>query len=91
MSDEAQTPQLPDVDFSNFVLSLAATAMVQLGLIPDPESGQPIEPNLLVARHTIDTLEMLREKTEGNLADDESKLLDGLLYDLRTQFVEKGK
>ena len=88
MSD-AQT--LPQVDFSNFVLSLAATAMVQLGIVPDPESGETVEPNLLLARHTIDTLEMLRDKTRNNLEPDETKLLDSLLYELRMRAVEVKK
>jgi len=79
---------LPDVDFSNFVLSLAATAMVQLGVVPDPESGEPVEANPLLARHTIDTLEMIRDKTRGNLEEEEEKLLDSMLYELRMRFVE---
>jgi hypothetical protein len=91
MSDEAKAPELPAVDFSNFVLSLAATAMVQLGMVPDPETGTTVEPNLPIAQHTIDTLAMMREKTRGNLDDDEEKLLDSMLYELRMRFVEAGK
>ena len=83
-------PPLPEVDFSNFVLSLAATAMVQLGIVPDPESGQSVEPNTLLARHTIDTLEMIREKTLGNLDSEEEKLLESMLYELRMRCVEAG-
>ena len=91
MSDDTTAPELPQVDFSNFVLSLAATAMVQLGMVPDPESGQTVEPNLPIAKHTIDTLALLREKTQGNLDDEEEKLLDSMLYELRLRFVEAGK
>ena len=90
MSSNEKAPQLPEIDFSNFVLSLAATAMVQLGIIPDPETGESLDPNVVIARHTIDTLEMLREKTRGNLDDDEAKLLDSMLYELRMRTVEKG-
>ena len=83
--------ELPVIDFSNFVLSLAATAMVQLGLVPDPETGETVEINLPIAQHTIDTLVMLREKTQGNLDDEEEKLLDSMLYELRMRFVEAGE
>ena len=48
-------------------------------------------PDRGAARHTIDTLEMLRDKTEGNLDEEETKLLDGLLYELRMRYVEAGK
>ena len=91
MSDETKAPELPEVDFSNFVLSLAATAMVQLGMVPDPETGEAGEPNLLIAQHTIDTLAMMREKTQGNLDTEEEQLLDSMLYELRMRFVEAGK
>ena len=86
--DGAAPASLPQVDFSNFVLSLAATAMMQLGMVPDHETGQLAEPNLLLGRHTIDTLELLQEKTRGNLEPDEEKLLDSMIYELRMRFVE---
>jgi hypothetical protein len=81
------------IDFSTFVLSLGTSALYQLGKIGDPESGAegPVEPNLPVARQTIDTLEMLTEKTRGNLTDAESKLLESILYELHMRFVEAGK
>jgi hypothetical protein len=89
MSSDEKAPQLPEIDFSNFVLSLAASAMMQLGIVPDPETGESLEPDFMIARHTIDTLEMLREKTRGNLDDEEAKLLDSMLYELRMRAVEK--
>ena len=91
MSDENNALELPEVDFSNFVLSLAATAMGSLGMVPDPETGETIEPNRPIAQHTIDTLTLLREKTQGNLDDGEEKLLDSMIYELRMRFVEAGK
>jgi len=91
LSEQTPEARLPEVDFSNFVLSLAATAMVQLGMVPDPESGETVTPNLPIAQHTIDSLAMLREKTKGNLDDEEEKLLDSMLYELRLRFVEAGK
>ena len=51
--------ELPQIDFSTFVLSLAASAMVQLGMAPGPEGEKREAPDLPMARHTIDTLEML--------------------------------
>lgn len=79
---------LPQVDFSTFVLSLATAALYQLGAVPDPQSGASVEPDPLVARQTLETLEMLREKTRGNLSEEERKLIDSLLYDLRLRYVE---
>ena len=55
------------------------------------ETVEPVEPNLPVARQTIDTLEMLTEKTRGNLTDTESKLLESILYELHMRFVEASK
>ena len=85
---KTEAPPPPPIDFSMFVLSLASTAMVHLGLAPDPETGAPREAAPELARETIDLLGMLREKTRGNLTDEEQKFLDTLLYDLRMQFVE---
>jgi len=81
------------IDFSTFVLSLGTSALYQLGEIGDSESGaeEPVEPNLPVARQTIDVLEMLTEKTRGNLTDTESKLLESILYELHMRFVEANK
>jgi len=81
------------IDFSTLVLSLGTTALYQLGEIADAESGAEgrVEPNLPIARQTIDTLEMLAEKTRGNLTDTESKLLESILYELHMKFVEAGK
>ena len=91
MTDRTQDGELPEVDFSNFVLSLAATAMVQLGMVPDPETGQSVQPNLPIAQHTIDTLVLLQEKTAGNLDGEEEKLLESMIYELRLRYVEAGK
>jgi hypothetical protein len=80
---------LPSVDFATFALSLGSSALYHMGLVPDPESGRPVaEPNLVLARQTIDTLEMLEAKTRGNLDEQESRLLESLLYELRMRYVE---
>ena len=86
MSDE------PRVDFSSFCLSLASSALFHLGAVPHPDDGAVLEkPNLALARQTIDALEMLEAKTRGNLGDDEARLLEGLLYELRMHFVAANK
>ena len=82
---------LPSVDFSSFVLSLGTSALYHLGMVRDPETGDPVEPNLPVARQTIDTVEMLQEKTQGNLSDEESALIRNLLTELRMHYLEASK
>ena len=79
---------MPQVTFSTFILSLASTALVQLGEVPNPETGQ-IEHNLPLGKHTIDVLDMLRSKTQPCLDNEEKRLLDGILYELRLKYVLK--
>ncbi|MBI4803645.1 MAG: DUF1844 domain-containing protein [Desulfovibrio sp.] len=79
---------LPKVEFITFIYSLASAAMVHMGEMPEPESGQVVS-NLPLAKHTIDTLAMLQEKTTGNLADDEAKQLSDILGHLRMLFVRR--
>jgi hypothetical protein len=73
--------------FDMLVSYLSTTAMFQLGLLEGP-GGERIPPDLPNARRTIDLLQVLQEKTRGNLTQREAKLLDDLLYDLRLSFVE---
>jgi len=87
-SPEHAPDAIPKIDFSTFVISLGTSAMVHMGRVNDPEQGEPAEVNLVLARQTIDTLEMLSEKTHGNLGAQEAKLIESLLYELRMQFVE---
>ena len=82
-------PPTPGVDFSSLCLSLATSALYHLGVVAHPETQQRIPAvELPLARQTIDTLEMLEQKTRGNLEPDEAKLLESLLYELRMHFVE---
>ena len=76
--------------FNTLVSYLSTTAMFQLGLLAGP-AGERIPADLMNARMTIDLLEVLQEKTEGNLTSDEIKLLDEVLYELRMSFVEVQK
>jgi hypothetical protein len=80
--------ELPKIDFSTFVLSLATSALYHLGLSPDPSGEAAPKPNLPLARHTIDTIEMLEEKTRGNLDEEEAKLIKSVLYQLHMGFVQ---
>lgn len=82
--------QLPEVTFSTFVMSLASSALVQLGEVPNPETSET-GTDLVMAKHSVDILTMLQEKTRACLEPDESRLLDGLLYELRMKYVMKKK
>ena len=75
------------MDFSGFILSLNASALIHLGDIPDPQSRER-SLNLPAAKHTIDILEILSDKTKGNLNDEEQKLLDDVVYNLRMKYVK---
>jgi hypothetical protein len=79
---------LPKPDFSGFLISLGTTAYVHLGLIAEPESGERRPASVPLARQTIDMIELLDEKTRGNLTSEEATLLRNLLTDLRMRFVE---
>lgn len=73
--------------FIELVMMQAQQAALFLGRIPNPQSGKP-EVNLEFARMFIDQLEMLQEKTRGNLGNEESQVLSGVLSDLRLAFVQ---
>jgi hypothetical protein len=84
------TTGLPEVDFHTFVLSLGSSALLHLGELEHPDAGGPHK-DLPLAKHTIDILAMLEEKTKGNLTTAEAKLISSLLYDLRLRYVEATK
>jgi hypothetical protein len=84
----AADAELPQIDFSTFVLSLSTSALYHLGLVEDPQTKERGEPDLALASQTIDTIAMLQEKTRGNLDDEEAQLVESLLYELRMRFVE---
>ena len=85
MPEKNQTPY--KIDFTTFVLSVSSAAFVGLGVAPHPSSGKS-EVNADLARHNIDLLELIKEKTRGNLDKDEQNLLDHLLRETRMKFVE---
>jgi hypothetical protein len=81
---------LPPVDFHTFILSLGSSALLHLGELEHPEAGDARQ-DLSMAKHTIDILAMLDEKTKGNLTPAEEKLMESLLFDLRLRYVEATK
>jgi hypothetical protein len=83
---ESEYP-LPAPSFGFLVLSLRAQAEMQLGLVRFSEEERP-EPDLNLARHTIDLMALLKEKTKGNLELEEQRLLENSLTELRFRFVQ---
>jgi hypothetical protein len=78
----------PALSFTAFVISLASSAAIHFGDLPDPASGEPGEPNLDGAAQMIEILSLLEQKTKGNLTAEERQVLESVLYELRLRFVE---
>ena len=76
------------LSFTAFVLSLASTAAIHFGDLPDPVTGQPADVNLDGAAQMIEILGLLDQKTRGNLTAEERQVLEQVLYELRLRFVE---
>ena len=87
MTDQAQ----PELSFPAFILSLAHTAAVHLGDVPDPMSGQKADVDLVAAKQMIDILTLLEQKTRGNLGAEERQMLEQVLYELRLRYIEVEK
>ena len=77
-----------DLSFTAFVVSLASSAAIHFGDLPDPGTGERAEVNLEGAAQMIDILSLLEEKTRGNLTIEERQVLEQVLYELRLRFVE---
>ena len=84
----AQEVPFPETSFSSLIFSLSSAAFVNLGAIPDPNTGK-VERNMPLVKQTIDLLGLLREKTRNNLSPEEETLFDHLLYDLRMAYVRE--
>jgi hypothetical protein len=78
----------PALSFTAFVISLASTAAIHFGDLPDPVSGERAELNLDGAAQMIEILSLLEQKTRGNLTAEEREVLEQVLYELRMRFVE---
>jgi hypothetical protein len=89
MSDAANQ-KLPPPSFALIVASFAAQASIALGQVPNPMTNKT-EVNLDLAKHAIDTLAILEQKTKGNLAADEAAMLEGVLHQMRMAYLEAQK
>ena len=89
-SRESSQMPLPEINFPSLIFSLNSTALFHLGELPDPQTNEK-KKDLPLAKHAIDTIAMLKEKTAGNLTGDEEKFIENVLTDLRLRYVkEKG-
>jgi len=85
-SEQPDSIQNFKIDFSTFILSLTSSAFYHLGEIPDPKTGEK-NADLNAVKQTIDIISMLKTKTEGNLSDEEKKLIEQLTYELQVKYV----
>jgi hypothetical protein len=83
--DQERGP-LPEVNFNSLIFSLSSSALLHLGEIADPHTGKKMK-DLPLAKHSIDIIAMLKDKTKGNLSDEEQKFLESILTDLRWRYV----
>ncbi|MGB4704668.1 MAG: DUF1844 domain-containing protein [Candidatus Saccharicenans sp.] len=79
---------LPPLDFSSIVFPIYTQALVKLGLLEDPQSGK-VETNLEYAKRLIDILDLLRDRTKGNLEEEEEKFLEAVLSQLKLHYLKK--
>jgi hypothetical protein len=87
---KASPPPLPEVNFTSLIFSLSSSALFHLGEIADPQTGEK-KTDFPLAKHAIDTISMLKEKTAGNLDDGEKKFIENVLTDLRWRYVKATK
>jgi len=85
--DETESVPLPEVNFNSLIFSLSSSALLHLGEIADPSTGEK-KKDIAIAKHSIDTIAMLKEKTEGNLTEEEGTFLENILTDLRWRYVK---
>lgn len=94
MSDETEMAgssaagRMPPATFEFLIHTLFTQALMAFGRIPNPITNKAVK-NVATAKHFLDTLDMLEEKTKGNLASDERKLLEEIQHQLRTLYVEE--
>jgi hypothetical protein len=81
-------PFLPPLDFSSIVILLYFPTLIQLGLMEDPGTGE-LREELVLAKRNIDLLDLLRDRTKGNLEEEEAKFLEGVLNQLKMAYLKK--
>lgn len=84
---QAEGKELEPLDFSTFILSLSTSVLMNLGLVENPVTGKT-EKEPAVARQTIELITLLKDKTKGNLTDEETKLVDNVLHELHLWYVK---
>lgn len=87
LGPEKELKDLPPLDFSTFILSLSTSVLMNLGVVENPMTGKT-EKEPAIAKQTIDLIELLREKTKGNLTNEEGKLMEDVLHELRLWYVK---
>ena len=87
-SQESSQIPLPEINFPSLIFSLSSTALFHLGELPDPQTNEK-KKDIPLAKHAIDTIAMLKEKTAGNLTGDEEKFVENVLTDLRLRYVKE--
>ncbi len=87
---DTQRIPLPEVNFNSLIFSLSSSALLNMGDIAEPQTGER-KKDLPMAKYSIDIISMLQEKTKGNLTEEEHKFLDSILADLRLRYVKAAK
>ncbi len=87
-SSSEEAPPRPPIDFPSYILSYYTQGLVLLGEVPNPYTNKK-EEDTQGARHTVEILTMLQEKTRGNLSKNEEQLLENVLYELRMKYMAK--
>jgi len=87
---DTQRIPLPEVNFNSLIFSLSSSALLNMGDIAEPQTGER-KKDLPMAKYSIDIISMLQEKTKGNLTEEEHKFLDNILADLRLRYVKASK
>ncbi len=78
---------IPDPSFAELINMIAMQAMVGFGGMAGP-GGERVPANMEIAKHFVDMLQVLEDKTKGNLTDDEKKLLDQVIYEIRMRYIQ---
>jgi hypothetical protein len=89
-TESTQAPPLPEVNFNSLIFSLSSSALLHIGEIADPQTGEK-RIDLPMAKHSIDIISMLKDKTKGNLDNEEQQFIDNILTDLRLRYVKAVK